>query len=63
MIDGISWSVSPGITGATNTPVGTPALVSFSIAFNRAAGWAVRGSMIRASSASSVVTDKNTAAA
>ena len=42
--------------GATITPTGTPASESSRIARNRAAGVAVRGSIVRASSASSVVT-------
>ena len=31
-ISGISWSVRPGMTGATRTPAGIPASVSFRIA-------------------------------
>ena len=49
-------SVRPGITGATSTRTGTPASARPRIALSRAAGVLVLGSIVRASSASSVVT-------
>ena len=43
----ISWSVSPGITGASIAPTGTPAGVSSRMTRNRAAREAARGSSVR----------------
>jgi hypothetical protein len=57
---GISWSVSPGTTGATMTRTGTPAADSFSIASSRRRGDEVRGSIFRWSVSSSEVTEKLT---
>ena len=56
-IAGISWSVSPGITGATSTPTGTPAFESASIVASRRCGADERGSSTRWSAGSSVVTE------
>ena len=60
---GISWSVRPGMTGATFTPTGMPACASSRMAASRADGGDVRGSMTLRNSASSVVMDSQTAAA
>ena len=59
---GISKSFKPGMIGATITRTGTPASASCRTARSRAAGVLVRGSIVRASSASSVVIDKATLA-
>ena len=61
-IASISWSLRPGIIGAVITPTGTPASASALIASSRRCGAEARGSMSRASSLSSVVTDRNTSA-
>ncbi|MNT91456.1 hypothetical protein D3C72_2325560 [compost metagenome] len=53
----ISWSLSAGITGAIITPVGTPASERALIASSRLVGVEARGSMVRASLRSSVVTE------
>ena len=58
----ISWSVSPGMIGATITEVGMPASVNCRIASSRLVGVAARGSMVRARCRSSVVTDSATLA-
>ena len=55
-----SASFSPGIIGAASTPAGTPARASSATACSRRAGVAARGSITRASAASSVVTDRYT---
>ena len=62
-IFGISWSVIAGTTGATITPTGMPAAASRSIAFSRSRGWEARGSILRATSGSSVVIESMTTAA
>ncbi len=49
--------------GATKTPVGMPARARVAIASRRRSGDEVRGSMVRASDASRVVTETNTLAA
>ncbi len=51
----ISWSFSPGITGANPTPTGTPASARAFTAHSRRSGVAARGSMARASRRSRVV--------
>ncbi len=53
----ISGSLTKGITGETLTPTGTPASASVAIVRSRRCGEAARGSMMRASAASSVVSD------
>ena len=58
----ISASLSAGIIGADSTPVGMPALASAAIVSSRRCGVAARGSMTRARSRSSVVTDTVTQA-
>ena len=62
-IEGISWSVSPGITGATKTVTGTPAWASCSIASSLRSGLDVRGSMALWRAGSNVVTETATFAA
>ena len=62
-IAGISCSVSPGISGATITPTGTPALARAAIALSRPAGRVVRGSRRPTRSSSSDVIETNTPAA
>ncbi len=57
---GISLSFRPGIIGATITFTRTPASASRVIAFNREAGGLVRGSIVWAKAASSVVTLSDT---
>ena len=44
---GISWSVSPGMTGATFTPTGMLASASRAIASRRRSGVEPRGSILR----------------
>ncbi len=51
------------MTGPIMTPTGTPARARAAIASSRRSGRAARGSMRRASSGSSVVTEKRTWAA
>ena len=55
-------SLIAGMIGATITVVGTPAADSCRSASSRRAGVAARGSMVRASFGSSVVTDSATLA-
>src|SRR5207248_10396632 len=57
------WSVSPGLIGATITPVGIPALRNCWIVSILALGGEVRGSRRRCNFASSEVTEMFTAAA
>ena len=57
-----SESVRPGMTGATISPTGMPALASAAMASSRRDGVAARGSMRRASLRSSVVTEMATCA-
>ena len=52
-----SCSLKNGIIGDTLTPTGTPALASVSIVLRRRCGAAARGSMVRASCGSSVVSE------
>ena len=52
-----------GTTGATITPTGMPAAASRSIAFSRSRGCEARGSILRATSPSSVVIESITTAA
>src|SRR2546430_5648085 len=56
----ISESLSAGITGATMTMAGMPASASCLIASSRFGGVEARGSMVRASFGSRVVTDNAT---
>ena len=49
-------SFTKGICGATLTPTGTPASASVRMVRSRRCGAAARGSSLRASTASSVVT-------
>ena len=62
-IFGASWSVSPGIIGATITPTGIPAARSCLTASKRASGEDVRGSSTRCNFGSSDVMEMFTAAA
>lgn len=56
----ISWSLSAGTMGAAITDTGMPASASARIASSRLGGVEARGSMVRASVRSSVVTDRAT---
>jgi len=60
---GISWSFSPGMMGATETPVGIPAAESSRIARSRKAGVLALGSSWRAKTGSRLVTERSTAVA
>src|SRR6185312_535632 len=61
-IAGASWSVRPGIIGATFTLTGIPASDNLRMAFKRACGGEVRGSITFRNFVSSVVTDRQTLA-
>ena len=54
---GISWSVSPGITGAISTVTGMPASASLAMALSLYSGCEALGSIFPESSPSSVVTE------
>ena len=56
-MDGISWSLSPGITGATKTATGTPARANRSIASSLRSGLDVRGSITLWRAGTNVVTE------
>ena len=57
---GISSSLSPGISGATLTPVGTPLRARLSMALRRCSGREVRGSMAAVSSRRRLVIERVT---